>query len=61
MSVFVGLGTIEGGGLRMQSTQVGFPTATTDPVSANVGDIYIQTVGSGATMRLYNGSSWNNL
>jgi len=61
MPVFVGSGTTSGGGFEAQSSQVGFPTSTSDPQNANVGDIYIQRVGTGATMRLYDGTSWGNV
>lgn len=61
MPVFVGSGTTSGGGFEAQSSQVGFPTATSDPQNSNVGDIYIQVVGAGATMKLYNGSSWDSV
>ena len=43
----------------MKSDRVGFTTATTNPGSAVVGDMYVQNVGAGATLMLYDGTSWN--
>ena len=60
MPVFVGPGSAPDGGFEGKSDRVGFPTATSDPGSAVVGDMYVQTVGSGSTLRMYDGSSWGN-
>ena len=59
MPFFVGPGSSPDGGLEMKSDRVGFPTATSDPGSAVLGDMYLQTVGAGATLRLYDGH-WND-
>ena len=56
MPFFVGPGSSPDGGLEMKSDRVGFPTATTNPGSAVVGDMYVQNVGTGATLMTYNGS-----
>lgn len=61
MPLFVGSGTTSGGGFEAQSSQAGIPTSTSDPQNANVGDVYVQRVGTGATMKLYDGSSWNQV
>ena len=61
MPFYVGPGSTPAGGLEMRSDRVGFPTATSDPSPAVVGDSYIQTVGAGVTVRLYDGSSWVSL
>ena len=58
MPFFVGPGSSPDGGLEMKSDRVGFPTATSDPGSAVLGDMYLQTVGAGATLRLYDGNEW---
>lgn len=58
MPVFVGPGSAPAGGFEGKSDRVGFPTATSDPSSAILGDVYIQTVGSGATMFRYDGTEW---
>ena len=60
MPVFVGPGSAPAGGFEGKSDRVGFNTATSDPGSAVIGDMYVQTVGAGATLRLYNGSTWAN-
>ena len=60
MPVFVGPGSAPDGGFEGKSDRVGFNTATSDPGSAVIGDMYVQTVGAGATLRLYDGSSWND-
>ena len=61
MSFFVGTGTTADGGLEMKSDRVGIPTGTSDPGSSVVVDLYVQTVGAGATVRISNGSSYSNL
>lgn len=61
MPFYVGPGSAPAGGLEMRSDRVGFPTATSDPSPAVIGDSYVQTVGAGATIRLYDGSSWVDL
>ena len=61
MPFFVGTGTTADGGLEMKSDRVGIPTGTSDPGSSVVGDMYVQTVGSGATVRIYDGSSYNDI
>ena len=61
MPLFVGSGTTSGGGFEAQSSQSGIPTSTSDPQNANVGDVYVQRVGTGATMKLYDGVSWNQV
>ena len=58
MPFFVGPGSSPDGGLEMKSDRVGIPTATSDPASAILGDVYMHTVGAGATMKLYNGSNF---
>ena len=58
MPFYVGPGSSPAGGLEMRSDRVGFPTATSDPSPAVAGDMYIQTVGAGATWRFHNGSSF---
>ena len=58
MPFFVGPGSSPDGGLEMRSDRVGFPTATTNPGSAVLGDMYMQTVGAGATLMLYDGTEW---
>ena len=58
MPFFVGPGSSPEGGLEMKSDRVGIPTATSDPASAVLGDVYMHTVGAGATMKLYNGSEF---
>ena len=60
MPVFVGPGSAPAGGFEGKSDRVGLNTATSDPGSAVVGDMYVQTVGAGATLRLYDGSTWAN-
>lgn len=60
MPVFVGPGSAPDGGFEGKSDRVGFNTATSDPGSAVVGDMYVQNVGAGATLRLYNGTAWIN-
>jgi len=60
MPVFVGPGSAPDGGFEGKSDRVGFPTATSDPGSAVVGDMYIQTVGAGATVRIYTGNVWTD-
>ena len=61
MPFFVGSGSASDGGLEMKSDRVGIPTGTSDPGSSVVGDMYMQTVGAGATVRIYNGSSYNDI
>lgn len=61
MPFFVGPGSSPEGGLEMKSDRVGIPTSTSDPASAVLGDVYMQTVGAGATMRLYNGTAWSRV
>tara|TARA_R100000030_G_C3172942_1_gene103807 strand:- start:352 stop:537 length:186 start_codon:yes stop_codon:yes gene_type:complete len=61
MPFFVGSGSASDGGLEMKSDRVGIPTGTSDPGSAVLGDMYVQTVGAGATVRIYDGSSYNNI
>ena len=58
MPFFVGPGSSPDGGLEMKSDRVGIPTATTNPGSAVVGDMYVQTVGAGSTFMLYDGNEW---
>ena len=58
MPFFVGPGSSPDGGLEMKSDRVGIPTATSDPASAILGDVYMHTVGAGATMKLYDGSNF---
>ena len=60
-AVFVGTGATADGGLEMKSDRVGIPTGTSDPGSSVVGDMYMQTVGAGATVRIYDGSSYNDI
>ena len=60
MPVFVGPGSAPAGGFEGKSDRVGFNTATSDPGSAVLGDMYVQTVGAGATLRLYDGSEWQD-
>ena len=61
MPIYVGPGSAPAGGLEMKSDRVGFPTGTSDPGSSVVGDMYIQTVGAGATVKIYDGSSYNDI
>jgi|TARA_B100000073_G_scaffold39469_1_gene29581 hypothetical protein len=61
MPFFVGSGSASDGGLEMKSDRVGIPTGTSDPGSSVVGDVYVQTVGAGATVKIYDGSSYNNI
>ena len=58
MPVFVGPGSASDGGFEGKSDRVGLNTATSDPSPAVVGDMYMQTVGAGATVRLYDGTEW---
>ena len=58
MPFFVGPGSSPDGGLEMKSDRVGFPTATSDPGSAVIGDMYVHTVGAGATFMIYDGTGW---
>ncbi len=58
MPVFVGPGSAPDGGFEGRSDRVGFPTATADPGSAVVGDMYVQAVGSGSTLKMYTGTEW---
>ena len=58
MPFFVGPGSAPDGGLEMKSDRVGFPTATSDPGSAVIGDMYVHTVGAGATFMIYDGTGW---
>jgi hypothetical protein len=60
MPFYVGPGSAPAGGLEMRSDRVGFPTATSDPASAVVGDMYIQTVGTGVTWRVRKSNGWSN-
>jgi hypothetical protein len=61
MPVFVGPGSAPDGGFEGKSDRVGFPTATADPGSAVVGDMYVQTVGTGSTLKMYNGTVWSGV
>jgi hypothetical protein len=63
MPVFVGPGSAPDGGFEGKSDRVGFPTATSDPtgVGTAVGDMYCRSVGTGSTIRIYNGTKWINL
>ena len=61
MPVFVGPGSAPAGGFEGKSDRVGFNTATSDPGSAVIGDMYVQTVGTGATVKIYDGSSYNKI
>ena len=58
MPVFVGPGAAGGGGFEGQGDRVGIPTATSDPSSANLGDMYYHTVGSGTSLMIYNGTEF---
>lgn len=61
MPVFVGPGSAPNGGFEGKSDRVGLNTATADPGSAVVGDMYVKVNGTTADLRLYNGTSWNNV
>lgn len=61
MPVFVGPGALSGSGFEASNNKVGIPTATSDPSPANLGDMYIHTVGSGTTLMLYNGTQFKEV
>ena len=48
-----------GTGTEYKSDRMGIPTGTSDPGSASGGDMYFNT--STKTVRVYNGSSWNDV
>ena len=58
MPLFVGPGSAPDGGFEGKGDRVGIPTATSDPGSAVLGDMYYHTVGSGSTLKIYNGSEF---
>ena len=59
MAIFVGPGSASDGGFEGRNDRVGIPTATSDPGSAVLGDMYYHTVGSGTTLKIYNGSDFD--
>ena len=56
MSVFVGDGTT---GVEARADRLGLPTGTTDPATAEAGDMYYKTDTN--TIRVYDGSAWADL
>jgi len=58
MAIFVGPGTASDGGFEGKNDRVGIPTATSDPGSAILGDMYYHTVGAGTTLKIYNGNAF---
>ena len=56
MSLFAGSGN---NGTEAKSDRLGLPTGTSDPGSAEAGDMYYNT--SENKVKYYDGSSWNNL
>jgi len=56
MPVIVGSG---GSGTEKNSNRLGLPTGTTDPATANAGDVYYKTDTN--KVRLYNGTSWSDV
>ena len=56
MPVLVGDGT---SGTEWKSDRTGIPTGTSDPGSASGGDMYFNT--STNKVRVYDGSSWNDV
>ena len=58
MPVFVGPGSAPDGGFEGKSDRVGFPTATSNPGSAVLGDMFLHTVGAGATLMMHNGTEF---
>ena len=58
MPVFVGPGSAPDGGFEGKSDRVGFPTATSNPGSAVLGDMFLHTVGAGATLMMHDGTEF---
>lgn len=56
MSVFVGDGTT---GVGARADRLGLPTGTTDPATAEAGDMYYKTDTN--TIRVYDGTAWADL
>lgn len=57
MPVIVGDGT--GAGVEGKSDRIGIPTGSSDPTSAEVGDLYFNIPNS--TLKIYNGVGWEDL
>ena len=56
MPVIVGDGTA---GVEGKSDRIGIPTGSSDPTSAEVGDLYFNIPNS--TLKIYNGAGWEDL
>jgi len=56
MPIIVGDGTT---GTEKRSDRLGLPTGTTDPATANVGDVYYKTDTN--KVRIYDGSTWSDV